>query len=222
MEGARFNKPVRLLVSGDTHETTGTSLQLKMLGSTTDRPKFGTGLIPGASITGIVPRRGNVQGAVEKAYIESAHGGTWKSGSAATNRPPNLWGVELDGFWPDEECPQDVYEEGLIRLMTTGGLCTLTFTPLQGLTDLVQNLQDSEGRRPASSSSRAAGTMCPTSVSRPGTSSTPPCRRTSATRAPRASPARLRAVYPIEDGPSSSPDFRLPAHWKRGYGLDVG
>lgn len=224
-EGARFNKPVRLLVSGDTHETTRDILQLKMLGSTTDRPeKFGTGLIPGARITGIVPRRGNVQGAVEKAYIESAHGGTSEIWFRSYEQGRQIFqGVELDGFWPDEECPQDVYEEGLIRLMTTGGMCTLTFTPLQGLTELVQNLQDSEGE--------AAGVIIITC----GWDDVPHLSRQAKDKLYAALPPHQRdartkgipqlgsgAVYPIEDEAIIIPDFRLPAHWKRGYGLDVG
>jgi len=46
-------------------------------------------------------------------------------------------GVELHAVWLDEEVPQDVYEEALVRTMTTGGLVWMTFTPLQGLTPLV-------------------------------------------------------------------------------------
>lgn len=65
--GHRFSKPVRALISGDTHETMRDILQLKLLGSTTDKPEnFGTGLIPGDAITGIVART-HVKGAVERA-----------------------------------------------------------------------------------------------------------------------------------------------------------
>src|SRR4030095_8530372 len=49
-------------------------------------------------------------------------------------------GFELDVFWPDEECPEDVYEEGQVRLLTTGGISMLTFTPLNGLTPLGPSL----------------------------------------------------------------------------------
>lgn len=224
-EGFRFNKPIRLLVSGDTHETTRDILQLKLLGSTTDQPeKFGTGLIPGARLKSVVPRRGNVQGAVEKAYIESAHGGTSEIWFRSYEQGRQIFqGVELDGFWPDEECPQDVYEEGLIRLMTTGGLCTLTFTPLQGLTDLVQNLIDSEGE--------AAGVIIITC----GWDDVPHLDKATKDKLYAALPPHQRdartkgipqlgsgAIYPIEDEAIVVPDFRLPAHWKRCYGFDVG
>ncbi len=224
-EGHRFTKPIRLLVAGDTHETTRDILQMKLLGSTTDKPEnFGTGLIPGARLKGVVPRRGNVQGAVEKAYIESAHGGTSEVWFRSYEQGRVIFqGVELDGFWPDEECPQDVYEEGLIRLMTTGGLCTLTFTPLQGLTELVENLQDSEG-----SEAGVAIITC-------GWDDVPHLDKATKDKLYAALPPHQRdartkgipqlgsgAIYPIEDEAIVVPDFRLPAHWRRCYGLDVG
>jgi phage terminase large subunit-like protein len=39
-------------------------------------------------------------------------------------------------IWLDEEPPADVYDECLLRLMTTNGLMLCTFTPLLGLSDV--------------------------------------------------------------------------------------
>ena len=39
-------------------------------------------------------------------------------------------------IWLDEEPPSDVYDECLLRLMTTNGLMLATFTPLLGLSDV--------------------------------------------------------------------------------------
>jgi phage terminase large subunit-like protein len=39
--------------------------------------------------------------------------------------------------WFDEEVPMDIYMEGLTRLLTTCGIMMLTFTPLNGLTEVV-------------------------------------------------------------------------------------
>jgi len=39
-------------------------------------------------------------------------------------------------IWLDEEPPADVYDECLLRLMTTNGLLIATFTPLLGLSDV--------------------------------------------------------------------------------------
>ncbi len=38
--------------------------------------------------------------------------------------------------WLDEEPPADVYDECMLRLMTTDGLMLCTFTPLEGMTEI--------------------------------------------------------------------------------------
>jgi phage terminase large subunit-like protein len=40
-------------------------------------------------------------------------------------------------IWLDEEPPSDVYDECLLRLMTTEGMMIGTFTPLSGLSEVV-------------------------------------------------------------------------------------
>jgi phage terminase large subunit-like protein len=47
-------------------------------------------------------------------------------------------GTEQDLIWTDEEPPEEVYNEMLIRLMTTRGCAMLTFTPLMGWTKVVE------------------------------------------------------------------------------------
>jgi phage terminase large subunit-like protein len=47
-------------------------------------------------------------------------------------------GTEQHMIWLDEECHLDVFTECLTRTMTTDGLVLLTFTPLQGMTDIVR------------------------------------------------------------------------------------
>ncbi len=46
-------------------------------------------------------------------------------------------GEEVDVIWLDEECPFDIYNECVLRTMTTDGIVMLTFTPLRGLTPTV-------------------------------------------------------------------------------------
>lgn len=41
-------------------------------------------------------------------------------------------------IWDDEEPPEDVYGEQIIRTATTGGIMMLTFTPLEGMSEVVQ------------------------------------------------------------------------------------
>jgi phage terminase large subunit-like protein len=46
-------------------------------------------------------------------------------------------GTEKDVIWFDEEPPADVYVEAGVRTMTTNGHVLLTFTPLEGMSEVV-------------------------------------------------------------------------------------
>lgn len=224
--GHRFNRKIILLVSGDTHETTRDILQMKLLGSTTDKPEnFGTGLIPGRHLKGIVART-HVKGAVEKAYVKNAFGGESEIWFRSYEQGREIFqGFELDGFWPDEECPQDVYEEGQIRLMTRRGFCTLTFTPLQGLTELVVQLQ---GTPEENEAANRVVVQCgwddvphlDAQTKREMFAKLPVHQRAARTQG--VPKIGAGAIYPIDDEQIWCDDFKLPSHWPRGYGLDVG
>ena len=47
-------------------------------------------------------------------------------------------GETLDFVWFDEEPPEDIYFEGLTRTNARGGIVTLTFTPLKGMSEVVR------------------------------------------------------------------------------------
>ena len=224
-DGRRYSGPIRLLISGDTHETTRDILQLKMLGSTTDRPdQIGTGLIPGDSIKGWIARN-HVKGAIERATIKHAAGGESELWLRSYEQGREIFqGFELDGFWPDEECPQDVYDEGQVRLMTRRGMSTLTFTPLRGLTPLVINLINTD-------TAAAAGrhvTQCgwddvphlDEDIKLEMLAKLPPRDRDARTKGIPSMGAG--AIYPVPESDVVVDDMKIPDHWARVYGLDVG
>lgn len=237
-EGHRFNGPIRALASGDTHETTRDIIQLKMLGATTDKPEdFGTGLIPGDSIKGVVPRP-HVKGAVEKIVVRHVSGQDSELWLRSYEQGREIFqGFELDIFWADEECPQDVYEEAMVRLMTRNGLALLTFTPLNGLTPLVQELMkpasdftdedDPDGLKRLAARDRLI-VQC-------GWDDVPHLSAESKAKllaklAPHQREARTKgvpalgsgAIYPVPEEDIVVDDFLLPDHWPRAYGMDVG
>lgn len=145
-EGHRFYQPIKCMIAGKTNETTRDILQNKMFGDTlhltTGRKGVtGTGLVPGDDIgvpawkrgSDLIDRvpirhydaRGNFDGwslCVLKSY---------EQGRGAFE------GTEYDLIWPDEEPPLDIYTEMLTRTMTTRGLIMITFTPLEGMSDVV-------------------------------------------------------------------------------------
>jgi phage terminase large subunit-like protein len=76
--------------------------------------------------------------AVESIFVKHASGGTsvlqfkaYEQGRAA------FQGTSQDFIHLDEECPEDIYVECLLRITTTNGIIYLTATPLLGLTDLM-------------------------------------------------------------------------------------
>lgn len=241
-QGHAFGRPITLLASGDTHETTRDILQQKLLGTDDrDRPELiGTGLIPGEQIKSWVPRV-HVKGAIEKVIVKRVSGG----GDISNAGESELWlrsyeqgrrifqGFELDGFWPDEECPQDVYDEGQVRLMTTRGISTLTFTPLEGLTELVLHLLSGNevGSRADAIVQREAGraiVMCgwddvphlDEDAKRQMLAKLPPHQRDARTKG--VPSLGSGAIYPVPEEDITVEPFELPAHWRRAYGMDVG
>ena len=52
-------------------------------------------------------------------------------------------GPTKDLIWLDEEPPMEIYEECKTRLITTGGKLMITFTPLLGMTETIENFMGS-------------------------------------------------------------------------------
>jgi phage terminase large subunit-like protein len=142
-EGRRFDKPTRGYVCGKTNETTRDIVQAKLFGSVASdngrKVVDGTGLVPLRCIGDITWKQG-VADLIDTVKVRHASGG-WSVvnvKSYAQGRG-SFEGTERDFIWLDEEPPVDVYGECLIRTATTDGLIYITFTPLEGATDVVQS-----------------------------------------------------------------------------------
>jgi phage terminase large subunit-like protein len=133
-EGRRFDGPIKMWACGDTGHTVKNILQEQLLGSPVSP---GSGFIPPADVYYTTPKIG-IPEAVGTAYVRHQSGGisecTLKS---YDQRRESFQGTAIDLIWDDEEPPLDIYDEQMMRLVTTGGLMILTMTPLQGLTSLV-------------------------------------------------------------------------------------
>lgn len=144
--GRRFDKPVIFTAAGDTGKTTRDILQGKLLGPAHD---LGTGLIPGDDLVDKRPKAG-VPDAFELVYVRHVSGGTSTLYLKSYDQKREAFqGNEMDGIWLDEEPPEDIYTECLLRTMTTNGIIMLTFTPLRGMSDVVMSFLDG-GRLPDS------------------------------------------------------------------------
>lgn len=139
--GRRYDKPVRWWVAGKTNETTRDIVQAKLLGPVgwEDGKKgfAGTGLVPGEDI-GAVAWKAGLTDLADTVRVKHASGGWSTLGLKSYQQGRGSFeGTEQDGIWLDEEPPQDVFVECLVRTMTTDGLIMLTFTPLDGWSDVV-------------------------------------------------------------------------------------
>jgi phage terminase large subunit-like protein len=222
-KGKRFNHPVLIWIGGDTATTCRDIIQQKMLGEIND---IGSGMLPKASIVDYKTRR-NVPDAIETIRVRHISGGTSTIVLKTYEQGRATWqGTEVDFIWGDEEMPQDVYGEALIRLMTTNGSFITTFTPLQGLTDVVVSFLDNSQETDAEFPKHI--TICKWSdvphiteeMKKKMLDATPPnLRKARSEGEPTVGAGR---IYPLPVEDVSVDDFQIPVFWQKAYALDVG
>ena len=149
-EGRRFDHPNHWWAAGKTNETTRDIVQAALLGlvqgSGAGKRVSGTGMIPGADIGEMSWRQG-VSDMVDTVQVRHVSGGWSTLGLKSYQQGRGSFeGTAKHGVWLDEEPPQDIYGECLIRTATTGGIVFTTFTPLEGLTDVALSFMPAEQR----------------------------------------------------------------------------
>ena len=127
-------------------------LQIELLGTVAYRGRrktvSGTGMIPGEFIDyeSVTWRRG-VADMVDTVRIKHVSGKTSLLGFKSYQQGrKSFQGTAQDIIHLDEEPPQDVHTESLTRLATTKGCQILTFTPLNGLTEVAMSFMPQEMR----------------------------------------------------------------------------
>jgi phage terminase large subunit-like protein len=222
-EGRRYSTPTRLLLSGDTAQTCRDILQQKLLGNPGD---FGSGLLPKDTILDTKSKR-NIPDAVEIIHVKHISGGTSYIFFKSYDQGREIFqGNEYDGVLFDEEPPEDVYGEAIIRTMTTKGFTVLTFTPLKGTTPLVLNFLEN---------SQETDVKFPKHVTIITWWDVPHLTAEDIEQMLAATPPQLRdarskgiptigsgQVWPLPPENFVVDDFKIPAHWMRLYALDVG
>lgn len=129
----------------------------------------------------------------------------------------------------DEEPPQDIYAECLMRTATGGNILMMTFTPLSGVSDLINSWFPAGD---VTATGDVGNGRWVTGVGMDDVlhldqkkiedilSSYPPFQRT----ARRLGHPTLEegAIYPVEETTFIVEPFEIPKHWRKAYGLDVG
>ena len=223
--GRRFDHAISAWACGDTSKTVREILQAKLLGPI---GAWGTGLLPGETVSRTVRATGMAD-TVDTIYVNHKSGGvsqlTFKS---YDQRREAFQGTEKDVIWLDEEPPMDIYTECLLRTMTNDGMLILTFTPLQGVSEVVLSFLPG-GKLDAGKDGATKFTIMATWDDAPHLdekskaelwNSIPPYQRDA--RSKGIPQLGSGAIYPVPESDFTVAPFAIPDFWPRGYGMDVG
>lgn len=228
-QGRRWNRPVKVWLASTTGTKTRDVLQKKLLGESNDR---GTGLIPADSIINTTAKSGIAE-SVDTLYVKHITGGTSVVQFKSYDQGRQAFeGAEVDIVGMDEEPPIDVYGECAIRLMTVDGSLWCSFTPLEGMTELIVNeypdgFPDKIIPEGVTHSGKFVFTMDWDDV--------PHLTEEMKDEMWRTIPAHLREarkkglplvsaglIYPYADDDFICDPFPIPDTWRKVYGMDVG
>ena len=224
-KGHRFNRPINAWACGTTSTTARDIVQFKLIGTPEER---GTGMIPAKYIVKTNPKAGGVPNAVDTILVRHISGGLsrCKIKSYAEGRK-SFEGTEQDFIWLDEECPLNIYTECLTRTMTTDGLVILTFTPLAGITETVEQFmpegvvaKQQEGNRYIVQATWDDAPHLTKAQKDKLWAALPPHQRDA--RSKGIPQLGSGAIYPIQESNIVVADFPIPVHWLKCYALDVG
>jgi phage terminase large subunit-like protein len=137
-QGRQFAQPVRFWATGVTGQSTRDNPQRLLIGPPSDERAWGTAMIPKKCQCDWTRARG-ISNALDTVTIKHVSGGRSTLSFKSYEMGRAKWqGETLDDVWFDEEPPLEIYSEGLTRTQAMGLFAILTFTPLQGASDVVR------------------------------------------------------------------------------------
>lgn len=117
--------------------------QKKLCGEPGVEAAFGTGFIPADLFVDRPSMSRGVTDAYDTIQVRHVSGGVsvlkFKSYEQGRKK---MQGDTVDWVWCDEEPPEDIYGEVLTRVTATKGMVWITFTPLQGRSNVVNRFLD--------------------------------------------------------------------------------
>jgi phage terminase large subunit-like protein len=143
-EGRRFDGAIDAWAAGETSRTVRDIVQHELLGPS---HAHGTGMIPAHTILRVTRSRGAAD-AIDSVSVQHARGEVSSLGFKSYGEGrKNFQGTSKHVIWFDEEPDIGVYSEALMRTMKVpgteeGGIILVTFTPLEGYTDVVGSFLD--------------------------------------------------------------------------------
>lgn len=136
--GVRFSMPVEWWIGGQSTKKVRDNLQKKLLGDHEDPSSLGTGWIP-AECIGKITRMAGMPGCLDSVKVRHVSGG-WSTLSFKTyeQKVEEWMGETMHGISLDEEPPQAIWSQCVIRTLRNKGIVLITATPEQGMTEVVR------------------------------------------------------------------------------------
>jgi phage terminase large subunit-like protein len=141
-EGKRFEKPTLVWTGSPTNETSKDIVQAELLGGLGET--LGTGWVPRAKLAGKpTTRQAGVKNVADTFQVRHRFGGLSLCVLKTYEQGWQKWqGTAPHVVWLDEE-PEDenIFFEAQTRTLTSDGILLVTFTPLHGVTKIVEHFQ---------------------------------------------------------------------------------
>lgn len=219
--GKRFESPVLVWTGSPTGETSRDIVQTELLGDIGQA--LGTGWVPLRFLTGKPTNRvAGVKNVAESFQVRHSSGGLSACILKTYEQGWQKWqGTAPHVVWLDEE-PEDyrIFSEAQTRVLTSGGIVLVTFTPLHGMTELVEHFQSGgDGIYLKGASWDDAPHLDEAAK-----------KRLSASYRDHERDARTKGipmmgeggVFPVSDEKIKVDPFKIPDHWARLKGCDFG
>ena len=222
-EGARFTQENVGWVTGESGELIRDTVQKLLVGRMQIEGDIGSGTIPKDKIIEVVRSNGvkdlldhvkvrHLNGKVSLIFLKSREKGRAK-----------LQGETIDWVWHDEEPDQDIYTECLTRTNKgqNGQFSFMTFTPLKGMTDVVNQFYSEPSRYQHLTMMTIEDVAHYTAEEKAQIiASYPEHEREARSKGiPILGEGR---IFPISESQISVTPFSIPAYWPRIKGLDLG
>lgn len=220
-QGKRFEHPTLVWTGSPTNETSRDIVQTELLGGLGE--KLGTGWVPRRFIVGTPQtRQAGVKNVIDTFTVRHKSGGVSLCNLKTYEQGWQKWqGTAPHVVWDDEE-PDDymIYSESQTRVLTSGGILLVTFTPLLGVTELVQHFQEGgKGIYLKGASWNDAPHLAQDDKDRLASSYRVHEREARTKGIPMMGEG---AVFPVTDESISVQAFEVPKHWARIKGCDFG
>ncbi len=220
-DGKRFLHPTLVWTGSPTNETSRDIVQTELLGGLGE--KLGTGWIPRSRIVGQPKtRQAGVKDVVDTVAVRHVSGGLSLCNLKTYEQGWQKWqGTAPHVVWMDEE-PDDykIFSESQTRVLTSQGIVLVTFTPLLGLTELVEHFRNGgPGIYLKSATWNDAPHLLEADKARLRSSYRQHERDARSEGIPMMGEG---AVFPVTDEQITVQPFKIPDHWARIKGCDFG